>query len=463
MADENKNERHESTPEPIGEDADKKGLTFDRSMDIEGGRDPESIIRTAFAENGYDFDVFMKATTPGLVAATKALAAAKMSELAENFKNMQPIIDNLLNPMREQLAAISQVLEDCTDHLDLLTAEQLDGIKKQTGLTIEQIKDMEIPKLIGLIEDLEEKARRADKYFALSQNTQTNSVTQNLSTRLNSPDIQLMFTGEEGGVQRGVVKSKDFELIYEGINELKSSPSATKLFNTLMCQYTADGNELVEIPLSVYMEMRGLKDVKHARAQIRNDIAILRAVSFKYKKKTDWEQIHLYGGRAGLQNGVIIFRFTPEFAHLIPKNQFMYLPAEYFKINDKLNPYASSFVYRAAQHKRSNVGKTNENNIGVSTLLNSAPNFPKYSDSYVQRRFGQKILIPFERDMDSIESLKWNYKGDSPTTYTEFLKATIELTWAEDYPEMVVLRENKNQKKSPKPTNKTTKKTSPKT
>ena len=94
-----------------------------------------------------------------------------------------------------------------------------------------------------------------------------------------------------------------------------------------------------------------------------------------------------------------------------------------------------------------NLGKPNENIIGVETLVNSSPTFPKYED--VNYRFTQFILEPFERDMDAIKSIKWHYAGEQPTNYNEFITSNVVITWV-DYPDDEVKKLTQRKKHSVK-------------
>ena len=288
-------------------------------------------------------------------------------------------------------------------------------------------------------EEKREVVEELGQYMKLPQDNHTNHLAHKLTTKIKDP-AQLDLTG------KATITSQDFRLYIEGYDKLVNgaNTSAVKFFDAAVITCSRNRDPLARIPLKEYMELRGLKDEKEARKQIKADMEVLKSVKFEYKgtgkSRGDWLSLSLYGGRAGIYRGVIEFRFTPEFYASIPENQFMFIPKEYFSTRDKYNPHTAYFIRRIAEHKRMNLGKPNENIIGVETLVNSSPTFPKYGDVHYQ--FTQKILEPFERDMDAIKSIKWHYAGEQPTNYTEFITSNVVITWV-DYPDVAKLTQRK--------------------
>lgn len=276
------------------------------------------------------------------------------------------------------------------------------------------------------------------KFLKLPQATHTNNVAHKLAVKKSEVKKDL--------IGNGSIISDNFKLYIEGYDKIANgaNTSTVKLFDAFIMDCGKRQDSIAKIPLDEYMRLRGLKDEKEARKQIRNDIEVLKSIKFEFegtgKRKGDWTNLSLYGGFSGIHKGIIEFRFTPEFYDSVPDNQFLFIPSEYFSTKDKYNPHAAYFIRRIAEHKRMNLGKTNENIIGVETLINSSPTFPKYEDVYSQ--FTQKILNPFEKDMDSMTSIKWNYKKEQPTNYNEFLRSNIAIMWV-DYPDVLKLTKKK--------------------
>lgn len=309
-------------------------------------------------------------------------------------------------------------------------------------------------RLSELITKQIEPVQDSGNFFAVRQSKATNSLAETLTSKITNPaQIDLLGNGK--------IESKDFILFIKGYNELAKGigSSAVKLLDMLVMAATQTGqtDTLISMPLKEYMVTRGLRDEKEARAQIKRDIDALERVRFEYREKKrgragDWLNVTLAGGTSGIKNGVIFFRFNEDFFKCLPEKQFMYLPKEAFTFNDKYNPHSYFFLRRIALHKRMNLGKSNEDIISVQTLINSSPRFPSYDE--IREGAGQislRIIEPFERDLDAIKIIKWEYTDQQPATYKDFIDSNIKITW-ETYPDVKLFLENKR-----KPTTKKTK------
>lgn len=274
-------------------------------------------------------------------------------------------------------------------------------------------------------------------YLKLPQSVNTNKLSRKLAAR---KDIQVMLNDTAT-----LVDDKDFKLYVENFSGYIANTSAVKLLDAVIMNCITNKTLLARIRLKDYMELRGLSDEKTARKQILADMKALKKVTIEYKgigkRRGDFIIAGLYGGWGGIYNGIIEFRITPELLASIPQQQYMYIPREYFATNDKYNPHTAYFIRRIAEHKRMNLGKPNENIISVKTLIDASPLFPKYEEVYYQ--FTQKILEPFERDMDAIYSFKWHYEGNEPENYNEFITSNVVITWG-NYPDVTKLRAAKN-------------------
>lgn len=276
-------------------------------------------------------------------------------------------------------------------------------------------------------------------YLKLPQGAHTNQIAHNMSKKIVLEEQLDLFS-------RAVIENKDLTLYIQGYEELAkgANTSAVKLFDALVMEAGQQKNPLIRIPLKHYMSLRALKDEKEARKQIKQDLDILKRISFSFANaKQEWLDISLYGGRSGIYNGIIEFRFTPEFFASIPENQFMFIPMGYFATRDRYNPHTAYFMRRIAEHKRMNYGKANENIISIETLLSASPNFPSYANLQKgKEKVSEKIILPFERDMDAMDGINWHYLGQIPQNYKEFIESKIEVVW-EKYPETRIKLKNK--------------------
>lgn len=277
-------------------------------------------------------------------------------------------------------------------------------------------------------------------YYVIAQSRSSNTLARKLTTKI-VDELQIDLFGT------GLIETPDFKLSVRGYNELKSgiNVSAAKLLDVLVIKSTTVGlsDTLVRMPLKEFMEMRGLKDEKEARKQIKRDMDALDRVQFDYKgigkNKNSWFKVSLSGGFSGIVNGVILYRFNEEFYKSLrvddTKYLFMYFPMEALKIADNHHPYSYHLARKISEHKRMNKDKPNEDVISVKTLLEACGNMPRYEDLGEAKQVSLRIITPFERDLDALSNtVQWEYVGDSPASWNEFQKAKIHITWVR-YPE----------------------------
>ena len=273
-------------------------------------------------------------------------------------------------------------------------------------------------------------------YHMLVQGKASNKLQKRITQKIADP-AQLDLYGH------GSIIEADFKLFIRGYKEIATvKQTAAMLLDSLMIQATKEGlqNTLVRLPLQDYMAMRGLKDEKEARAQVKQDINALERVSFEYKgigkQKDAWLRISIAGGTVGqIKNGDIIFRFNQDWFDSFKESgklMFMQFPREALQANVKYHPYTYWLARKLAEHKRMNIGKPNEDVISVNTLIAACPNFPSYEDVITgNRAVNRRIIEPFERDMDVLkQSLTWHYiEAEPPTDYKSFIAATIAVRW----------------------------------
>jgi hypothetical protein len=292
------------------------------------------------------------------------------------------------------------------------------------------IKQRKIPPRLN-VTDIEERAG----FYALAQGKASNLLTKELTRK---DPVQLNLFGD------GEIISKDFQLYIKGYSELQGGikQTASMLLTCLMIKATKQGlkSTLVILPLEEYMTMRGLKDEKETRAQVKRDIDALGRVTFKYKgtgkRRGDWIDISLTGGRSGIHRGNIEYRFSDDYFESYKINDagrylYMHFPTFALQFNPHVNPYAFCFMYRILLHKRMNAGKPNECTIGVATIIEAAANFPAYEEVMTgNRALTRRIIEPFERDLDALDSaFTWEYAGEQPTDYETFINSNIHIHW----------------------------------
>jgi hypothetical protein len=225
------------------------------------------------------------------------------------------------------------------------------------------------------------------------------------------------------------------------------------------------------------MTKRGLKDKKEARKQATDDLETLfnAKISFKEKRKKGQEQdfhdIRIIDSK-GIRKGIINVTFGTAFYNILLGYPVMPYPAQLWTLNSKRNPNSFYLLRKIAEHKNMNVGKRNEDIIAVKTLLAVAPNLPSYEEVMgADRHLDQRIIQPFERDMDALEdTLTWTYCHSktrplteeelSSMSYDTFISLLIKISWKQ-YPDQTARLERKaerleqaEQAKKRKPTRK---------
>ena len=284
-------------------------------------------------------------------------------------------------------------------------------------------------------------------------------ATNLLATTTFKPTKPLNLKGE------AVIEGEELKVILEKYNEIVGSISPTvKIFlDALIIRATENGQRdtLVAFPLRDYMEMRGLKSLKEARGQVDANIETLKKIKIDYLEKVRGKDagykpsgaIYLFGGTGLIKNSIVYFRFNPDFFKLILAYPIMKYPSELLKTNTKRNPHTYNLGRKIAELKNQNYFSTNNDIVSVKTLISSCPELPKYEDLAPDYQVEKRIIRPFERDMDALPFLTWEYcaKGGKPLNkelmkYSDFIEARIKIIW-KDYPERPVKKRKTTAKK----------------
>lgn len=224
-----------------------------------------------------------------------------------------------------------------------------------------------------------------------------------------------------------------------------------------------------ELDFSVtdYMESRDLSDAKHARAQLIEGLQLL------YNLSLDWQEVVYYDFETGtklkkperkkwharildaigedfdkpIKRGNATIRFNPDLVAYLSYGYIAPMPTFLFKINDRHYPYAYLMGRKMALHKNMNIGKADENRIGVATLLEIMADLPTYEEvvNSKDRHVKARIIEPFERNLSGLElGMKWHYlnsRGERITqkqldnfTYADWITWLVEFEFT-DYPD----------------------------
>ena len=147
-----------------------------------------------------------------------------------------------------------------------------------------------------------------NKYYPMHRGIGTTLVIQGINSEIK----QDIVTGE------GSVENKGNKLIlenYAGIRSKKGTISVTvkQLFTALCIEATQNskGNNTITLTLDKYMEMRGIKNKKAMRQQVKADLNILYGISIIFKeqekgKKEETYDFRLCTGKNDIENGIIL-------------------------------------------------------------------------------------------------------------------------------------------------------------
>lgn len=307
------------------------------------------------------------------------------------------------------------------------------------------------------------------KYKPLKQN----QISDNITKGLLEPKQLSIFDGS-ATTNLNTKKKQEFVLTIEKFEELenilsnelynnhKANQSAGKLLDSFLIKMTENGfsSPIASIPLKEYAEMTGKKDLKELRNRTKSDLQVLKRVKFSYtpKKKTkgnnqDYMNIYLFGGTEGIKNGNIMFKFNDDFFRIFAdQKNFLYIPTEVLQSNEKKNPNTYLLYKKIISHKRMNLGKKNENIIKVKTLYEYCVTLPRYEEvmNTTGKQVNQRIIEPFERDLDIIQEFSWCYDTPNPpTTFDDWINTNIKITWKNELPgtETIIEGRKKQQKK----------------
>ena len=318
---------------------------------------------------------------------------------------------------------------------------------------VEPVKEIE-PKPVLEIVPKAAPTTAVEHYRKVSTANQLSFIAHNLDNRSVQPGLWGVGIAADQGHQM-VIKEYNKVIASGGIND-----TAARLLDYAAMTCLEDNNTLAVIPLKEYKAVRGVKTINRIREQVNRDLETIKNITISWPRrgkksprgKRDWFEIDVYGGTSGIVKGYIFFRLNEDFFKSLPKNQFAYLPPEYYSANPRLNPHAAHFMRIVAEHKRKNPDKPNADIIGVDTLLKASPAFPKYEELN-HKRLREIYIDPFERDMDVAASTwTWHYQGErgqeyagTPRTYQEFIQLNVKITYNKEYPSLQNLIKNREQ------------------
>lgn len=304
------------------------------------------------------------------------------------------------------------------------------------------------------------------EFSTIRQGTETNILTKLRATENTGLTIDKI-TGN------ATIKKGDFIFTISNYTQLKGLKTSTyQLLDALTTKLTESGAKSPTIVLSLkeYMERRKLKDRKGAINNIISDLEILKRASIAWDNEQDDKKGEKKARRqrqygfinladSGFyKNGKITLTLAPTFFNMLLTYPIMPYPEELQRLSSRNNPNSYYLLRKIAEHKNMNIGKKNEDILSVKTLLSVSPYIPAFKEVMSgNRNINDRIIIPFERDMDALHNvLKWEYCNTNNTpltekelsnmTYSVFSELKIHITW-NNYPDQTARLEKQNRER----------------
>lgn len=249
------------------------------------------------------------------------------------------------------------------------------------------------------------------------------------------------------------ISEKDNEFVTQSMHQLLDY--IIILFNLGGC----NDSEVV-IDISIYTKLRGLtSDVKVAD-QVKKSLDKLSNICISYSpiskvsktnKKYEMKETKIISDIFKKRKGRIKVKLTDEFAEVISGFPIMQYSNKLFEFNEKENPNSYYLLKRLLWHRNINHNHANPEIISVKNLVEACPNLVKYDDIVNAGQIRQRIIDPFERDLNNLsEVLTWSYEYNKSLisieelhtlNFDKFIELKIHVYWR-NYP-----IEKKNKKK----------------
>jgi hypothetical protein len=224
----------------------------------------------------------------------------------------------------------------------------------------------------------------------------------------------------------------------------------TYLMKLTYCQGVK--NDSITFTLDEWMNLKGYANSKpmrdKARLQLRKELSLLRGAFIKYRHKQEYFESNLIQGFKS-SKGRYNVKFTDDFAKVIQTMGWMYLPNEVWRLNHNINPNTYFLISKISLQKSLNYYRNKGDLISVLSLLKSCPELPEYEKTKAKGEIKRRIIEPFERDLDAIKSIRWNYQDRSGKVidrteikdYHAFIKLYVKVEWLY-YPETEMLEKS---------------------
>jgi len=286
-------------------------------------------------------------------------------------------------------------------------------------------------------------------FFPIRQNAAINAITKMRQNKAKTDE----------NTNKATIKKADVALLIADPNKLlgEYKTSTAKTLDILLAKCEPDKGDKVSLTLSEYMQLRGLKDRKSAKRTVRADAQLLAEIKLSAGDINNYEWLRLFY-KGSVKEGNITMYLTKDFLEVLKGAYIMDYPKGLLKTNDKEHPNSYNFGRKIAEHQRINRDSETKDIISVKTLLDNSENIPTIEEVMQRgRNPGQKIIEPFERDLDHLTELgllRWNYCHKHGAILTDeelinldyklFETLNIKVEWI-NYPDQTKYIERKKQ------------------
>lgn len=219
------------------------------------------------------------------------------------------------------------------------------------------------------------------------------------------------------------IGDKDFAIVFDQAKEFNINASTLQLLLYILVKASAlnltNKDRTIGISLSQYLMLRQNDNPVSARRKINEDLNKLLHLHIRFedrnekdkKTKIEYFDMNIFSSITKFRNSEIQVALTPEFIAYYNSLPKMYLPTKIFEIDTRYNPNAFYLLWELAYLY--NINRNNKDRAGVvrvKTLLNYCPKIPDYNDIKESGQIYQRIIQPFERDMQAISNImSWYY------------------------------------------------------
>lgn len=195
-------------------------------------------------------------------------------------------------------------------------------------------------------------------------------------------------------------------------------------------RYEPDKPCRIETTLDELIEQRnGDTKNKKTRAKVTRELKAISSIAWSFNNdRGEFVRIPLAGGMCSVRRGVVSFVFSAEYMGAVLDRAAGRLPLDRLLLttDEKNNPNSTPIGFKLSTHTYQNKGKTNENTLSVSRLLEFVNGIPSYEEvEKTDRAYTRRIIKPLERDLNHLLEIGfldwWEYcheKGE-PLTDTE--------------------------------------------